>query len=69
MPMENDRGEDVVTVGEDVRLDRYGIADDAFGWKASVIDGRRNALDDDTATPIDIGLRHEPASCEGRALT
>src|ERR1700682_781222 len=60
--MESDRGEDVVTVGEDVRLDCYGIADNALGRKASVIDGERGSLDDDTATRIDIGFRHELAS-------
>ena len=67
MAMEKDRREHVVPVREDIGLDRYGVADDALGGKTSVIDDGSNALDDDTATPIDI-LRHESASCEGRAL-
>src|SRR4029077_10074584 len=42
--------------------------DNTLGGKTSIVDGGGNALDDDTATPIDTGLRHESASCELHAL-
>ena len=66
--MQDHGGENVVTVSEDVRLDRDEIAGDAFGRKAAVVDRRRHSFNDDTASTIKTGSGHEGVSCELYAL-
>src|SRR5258706_11066698 len=70
--MEHDRGEEIVTVGEDVGFDRDAVADRALGGKAAAVDRRSDALDDDTATPVELQFGHASAWCElhaSRAIT
>src|SRR5258706_10240318 len=70
--MEHDRGEEIVTVGEDVGFDRDDVADRALGGKAAAVDRRSDALDDDTATPVELQFGHAAAWCElhaSRAIT
>jgi hypothetical protein len=44
---EEDRGDGIVPVGKDVRLDGYAFPDCAFGRKSAAIDARRDVLDND----------------------
>jgi hypothetical protein len=64
--MVNDGGDQVVTVGEDVRLDLHHVADHPFGGKAPFLYRRRHPFDDDPAATVE--LHHDSKSrCESHA--
>jgi len=64
VPMQQNGGEYVVSVGEDVGLDRCNLTRDALRGEASIVDDRRNTFNDDAAASVKTGSGHELASCE-----
>src|SRR2546423_2037388 len=62
--MQQNGGEHIVSIGEDVGLDRCNLTCDALRREASVIDDRRNTFNDDAAASVKTGSGHELASCE-----
>src|SRR5207247_1661984 len=55
MPEPENRGERVMAVGEDVRLDRDGLPDDPLGRESTAVDLGHHRLDGDAPAPV--GLR------------
>ena len=47
--------DNVVTIGEDIGLDANLLADRALDGEPAAVDLRPNALDDDTAPPVEEG--------------
>src|SRR5687768_12538307 len=64
--MADDGRDQIVTVGEDIRLSQNGVSDDPFGGKAPLIYCRRHTLDDDSATTVE--LHNAVSRCEVHAL-
>src|SRR5205814_8482505 len=64
--IQHDCGQEIVTVGEDVRFDNDAIANDTFRRKEAAIDLRLHTFDDDASPAVE--LRHgRPSRYKSRA--
>jgi hypothetical protein len=63
--MQDDRGDEVVAVGEDVRLRRHNVPRDTLRRVRAAIDLRRRRFDDDSLSSVQLQLRsnHSTRKC------
>ena len=60
------RGDQIVAVGEDIRLRRHDVADDTLRREAAVVDRRCNVFDDDSFSTVELSHSISPW-CESRS--